>query len=104
MVERMLPHLLALKALKAGQPGRPYNLGNGRGFSVNEVIEVARQVTRRAVAVKVGPPRPGDPACLVGDSTLIRSELGWQPQYAELATIVETAWRWHQRAMPAAAP
>ncbi len=90
-------HLLALKALESGQASDAYNLGNGRGFSVKEVIEVVRVVTGRPVAVRWGPARAGDPPSLVGDATRIRDELGWQPLHADLPGIVSSAWRWHQR-------
>jgi UDP-arabinose 4-epimerase len=90
-------HLLALEALDAGHPDAAFNLGNGRGFSVKEVIDTVRRVTGRDAVVKVGPRRAGDPARLVADSARIRSELGWQPLFPELSAIVETAWRWHQQ-------
>jgi UDP-arabinose 4-epimerase len=88
-------HVLALQALESGAAGTAYNLGNGQGFSVRQVIEVARQVTARPIATTVGPARAGDPAQLVGDASRIRRELGWQPRHADLGEIVETAWRWH---------
>jgi UDP-glucose 4-epimerase len=86
-------HILALGALDQGS--RVYNLGNGRGFSVTEVIEAARDVTGHAIPAQVGPRRLGDPAELVAASDRIRQELGWQPRYPELRDIVETAWNWH---------
>jgi UDP-arabinose 4-epimerase len=88
-------HLLALQALEAGARSTAYNLGNGQGFSVRQVIEIARQVTGRSVAAVIGAARPGDPAQLVGDASRIRRELGWQPQHSALQEIVRTAWRWH---------
>jgi UDP-glucose 4-epimerase len=88
-------HVLAMKALDNGS--RVYNLGNGRGFSVKEVVETARQVTGRPIPVKIGPRRAGDPAVLVAGSEKIRRELGWQSRYGELRQIVETAWQWHER-------
>ncbi len=94
-------HVLALQALESGNPGAAYNLGNGRGFSVKEVIEVARAVTGRQIQVRVGPARAGDPARLIADATLVRKELGWRPQFADLPGIIDTAWRWHQRDMKA---
>ncbi|HSH88954.1 MAG TPA: UDP-glucose 4-epimerase GalE [Ramlibacter sp.] len=90
-------HVQALQALESGHAGGAYNLGNGRGFSVREVIAMAGAVTGRAVEARVGPARMGDPPILVADSNLARSELGWQPAFAELQDIVATAWRWHQR-------
>jgi UDP-glucose 4-epimerase len=86
-------HILALYALDRGS--RTYNLGNGTGFSVKEVVEAARQVTGRPIPVEIGPRRPGDPAVLVASSEAIRRELDWRPQYTDLARIIESAWRWH---------
>ncbi|WP_297831174.1 UDP-glucose 4-epimerase GalE [Thermomonas sp.] len=93
-------HVLALRALLAGAGTTAYNLGNGRGFSVREVIDCARSVTGRQIAETPGPRRPGDPPVLVGDAGRIRSELGWAPKHVELAAIVGTAWRWHQSRHP----
>lgn len=88
-------HILALRALDQGS--RVYNLGNGRGFSVREVIEVARRVTGHPIPAEVGARRPGDPAVLVASSARIRQELGWQPRFADLEAIVSSAWEWHRR-------
>lgn len=88
-------HLLALDAL-AGRQQLIYNLGNGRGFSVRQVVEVARQVTGHAIPAKDAPRRPGDPAVLVASSEKIRRELGWQPRYPELEQIVASAWEWRR--------
>jgi UDP-arabinose 4-epimerase len=90
-------HVLALQALEAGHPGAAFNVGNGRGFSVKEVIDTVGRVTGRDAAVRIGPRRAGDPARLVADAARIRGELGWQAQFPELSAIVETAWRWHQQ-------
>lgn len=90
-------HVLALKALEDGAQTTAYNLGNGQGFSVKEVIETAESVSGKTVPVLIGPRRPGDPARLVGDSTKIRSELGWDPRYKDLHLILATAWDWHVR-------
>ena len=87
-------HLLALDALDSGS--RTYNLGNGKGFSVKEVVEAAREVTGHPIPVEMGARRPGDPAVLVAGSQRIRDELGWQPRYAELKDIIASAWAWHQ--------
>jgi UDP-glucose 4-epimerase len=86
-------HILALRALDQGS--RVYNLGNGNGFSVKEVIETARDITGHPIPAEVGPPRPGDPAILIASSDKIRRELGWQPQYSDLRAIIESAWQWH---------
>jgi len=90
-------HVRALQALEQGAASTAYNLGNGRGFSVREVIDRAAAITGCPIAVEVGPRRPGDPPRLVGDAERIRSALGWRPTYADLDTIITTAWRWHQR-------
>lgn len=90
-------HVLALGALEAGAATTAFNLGNGRGFSVKEVINTARVVTGRDITVRLGARRPGDPPRLVGDAMRIRKELGWEPRHADLAGMIETAWRWHQR-------
>ena len=87
-------HVLAFEALADGR-SRYYNLGNGRGYSVKEVVETARAVTGQAIPVKMGPRRPGDLAVLVADSTTIHEELGWEPRFPELRQIIETAWHWH---------
>ena len=88
-------HLLALHALDGGS--RTYNLGNGRGFSVRQVIETARRVTGHPIPAVVGPRRLGDPAELVAASDRIRAELGWAPRYAELEQVIASAWEWHRR-------
>lgn len=95
VVDLAQAHILALKALDGGS--RCYNLGNGHGFSVLEVIEAARRVTGHPIPSVVGPRRPGDPDILIAGSEAIRRDLGWQPVYPELQTIIETAWRWHQK-------
>jgi UDP-glucose 4-epimerase len=87
-------HLRALMALDGGS--RTYNLGSGRGFSVREVIETAREVTGHAIPAVVGPRRPGDPARLVAASDRIRAELGWAPRFPDLRGIIESAWAWHR--------
>lgn len=89
-------HLLALDAL-AERPKLIYNLGNGEGFSVRQVIEVARSVTGQAIPVLEQPRRAGDPAQLVASSKKIREELGWQPRYPGLPEIIQSAWDWRSR-------
>jgi len=89
-------HLLALERLLDGQPGGVFNLGNGEGFSVREVIDIARQKTGAPIPVNVTARRPGDAAVLVGSSAKASQELGWKPQYPELEAIIETAWNWHK--------
>jgi UDP-glucose 4-epimerase len=89
-------HVLALDALS--QSSRLiYNLGTGRGFSVREVIEVARRVTRHPIPALECPRRPGDPSTLVASSERIQKELGWKPKHSELEHIVLSAWEWHRR-------
>jgi UDP-glucose-4-epimerase GalE len=88
-------HLLALERLQPGQ-GLRCNLGTGRGYSVREVIRCVEEVSGKPVPVKEGPRRPGDPPELVAAADKVRRELGWQPHYAELRPIVETAWNWHK--------
>jgi UDP-glucose 4-epimerase len=95
-------HLLALDAARTGEH-RIYNLGNGNGFSVREVIAAAEQVTGGAIATVERPRRPGDPPMLVAASARIRSELGWEPLKPELSTILADAWAFHQ-ANPAGYP
>lgn len=87
-------HILALKALSGGS--RTYNLGNGRGFTVREVIDTCRKVTGHPIPAQVGGRRPGDPPVLIASSEKIREELGWAPRYPDLETIVTHAWSWHQ--------
>ena len=90
-------HVLALQALLGGAATTAYNLGNGAGFSVREVIGCVARVTGHTVTTIAGPRREGDPAVLVGDASRIRSELGWSPKHADLAAIIASAWRWHQQ-------
>jgi UDP-glucose 4-epimerase len=89
-------HLAALDAL-AGRDRLVYNLGNGQGFSIHEVIEVARRVTGHPIPAVETARRPGDPAILVASSARIQCELGWRPKYANLEAIIASAWEWHQR-------
>jgi UDP-glucose 4-epimerase len=88
-------HLLALERLQPGQ-GLKLNLGTGRGYSVREVIDACRQATGHPIPVKMGARRSGDPPELVADARRAREQLGWQPRYLEIGSIVETAWGWHQ--------
>jgi len=88
-------HVLAIDALFGGAPSTAYNVGVGKGFSVQEVLDAVDRVVGRPVPRRIGPRRDGDPARLVADSTRIQRELGWKPHYTELDPIVATAWRWH---------
>jgi UDP-glucose 4-epimerase len=94
VVDLAQAHILALDALDEGS--RTYNLGNGQGYTVREVIETAREVTGHPIPAVEGPRRPGDPAALVASSDKIRRELGWQPRYPGLHEIVASAWAWHR--------
>jgi UDP-glucose 4-epimerase len=89
-------HLLAFSALDSRER-MIYNLGNGHGFTVREVVDSVRRITGRPIAVDEQPRRPGDPAVLIASSKKIETELGWKPKYARLDQIVESAWVWHQQ-------
>ena len=89
-------HILALDYLLAGGANDVFNLGNGVGFTVSEVIDVARQVTGHPIPAQTSPRRAGDPAQLVASSDRAKSILGWKPQYPDLTTIVASAWAWHK--------
>lgn len=91
-----MAHILALKSLRNGGDSRIYNLGNGKGFSVKEVVSLARKVTGVNIKEVIAPRRAGDPAILVASSDRIKSELKWEPKYDDLSTIIETAWKWHK--------
>lgn len=96
VVDLAQAHILAMQGID--QLGsRKYNLGNSSGFSVMEVIEVARKVTGHPIPMVVGDRRAGDPAELIAASDSIRRELGWQPRYSNLETIIASAWQWHQQ-------
>ncbi len=90
-------HELAVNALRAGSDSATYNLANGQGFSVKEVIDVVSRITGLPVPFEMADRRPGDPPRLIGTSEKIRQELGWVPQFADLDTIVTHAWNWHRQ-------
>jgi len=90
-------HLLALEVLLSDGESAVYNLGNNRGYSVREVIELAEKVTGKKIAVIETDRRPGDPARLIASSEKIKKSLGWKPKYENLETIIKTAWVWHQK-------
>jgi UDP-glucose 4-epimerase len=94
VVDLAQAHILALRALEQGS--RTYNLGTGRGYSVQEVVDTVQEITGQQIPVKIGPRRAGDPAELIAGSDRIRRELGWQPRYPDLHSIVASAWHWHQ--------
>ena len=90
-------HLLALKRLEAGGASGTYNLGNGLGHSVNEVIAAARRVTGHPIPVRDDPARAGDPPVLVADASRARAELAWTPRLGDIEAIIGDAWRWERR-------
>ncbi len=89
-------HILALEKMQKDGKSNIYNLGNGNGFSVKEVVDLARKVTGIDIKAELGDRRPGDPAKLVATSEKAQKELNWQPKYNDLETIIETAWKWHK--------
>jgi len=96
VVDLVDAHILALDALKAGENGL-YNLGNGNGFSVLEMLEAAKRVTEREIPSKVVPGRAGDPACVVAASERANKILGWKPRYTNVEDIIRTAWEWEKK-------
>ncbi|UOE75127.1 UDP-glucose 4-epimerase GalE [Parageobacillus thermoglucosidasius] len=89
-------HILAVEKLRSGAESNVYNLGNGNGFTVKEVIEAARKVTGHPIPARVMARRPGDPAKLVASAEKAKRELGWEPKYTSITDIVASAWEWHQ--------
>ncbi len=94
-------HLAALRRLQAGAASASYNLGNGNGFSILQVIESVKRVTGRVITSEIGPRRLGDPPSLVADSRKAKNELGWSPQYQSLDTIISHAWGWELKRLNA---
>ncbi|MBD2531004.1 UDP-glucose 4-epimerase GalE [Nostoc flagelliforme FACHB-838] len=90
-------HILGLEYLLKGGDSEVFNLGNGSGFSVREVIAAAKQVTRASIPIEERDRRPGDPPILIGSGEKARTILGWQPQYPSIQDIVAHAWEWHQK-------
>lgn len=88
-------HVLALKWLEQGNPSETFNLGNGNGYSVNEVINLVEKVSGKKVPFSKEPRRPGDLAIQVADSTKAIEQLKWNPRYASLESIIDSAWRWY---------
>ena len=89
-------HILAMDYLLAGKESNIFNLGNGDGFTVKEVIDTARKVTGHPIPAKITPRRAGDPAQLIASSEKAKSVLGWNPQHADLEEIIASAWNWHK--------
>jgi UDP-glucose 4-epimerase len=87
-------HIAAFDYLKGGGASTAFNLGNGNGFSVKEVIQTAERITGKSIKVIEGPRRPGDPPTLVGSADKAKKILNWQPRYANLEEIIKTAWKW----------
>lgn len=93
-------HIAALKLLEQGQAGGSFNLGTGTGFSVREILTAIRQETGREVPHTIKPRRAGDPTYLVADPSAARKVLKFVPRHSDLATVIRTAWAWHQKAHP----
>lgn len=97
VVDLARAHILGLERLLAGAQSAIYNLGNGSGYSVKQVIETTERLTGRKVPFEVGPRREGDPPQLIGSATKAIAELGWRPEFATLDAIIATAWNWHRQ-------
>ena len=89
-------HILAMEYLNNGGESNIFNLGNGVGFTVKEVIDTARKVTGHPIPAQTTPRRAGDPAQLVASSEKAKTILGWKPKYDDLETIIASAWKWHE--------
>lgn len=89
-------HILALEYLSNGNESNVFNLGNGVGFTVNEIIETARNVTGHSIPAKMEPRRAGDPSQLIASSEKAKTVLGWKPEFTDINSIIETAWNWHR--------
>ncbi|HBW34930.1 UDP-glucose 4-epimerase GalE [Desulfosporosinus sp. BICA1-9] len=89
-------HWLALQKLRQTEGSAAYNLGNGEGFSVREVLEKAREITGHSIPMQIAPRRVGDPAILVASSIRAQEELGWKPEFNSLGQIIQSAWNWHK--------
>ena len=100
VVDLVDAHLKALDFILKGKRSGVFNLGNGSGFSVKQVLEAAEKIIGRKIPVKESPRREGDPAVLVADASLAWKVLGWKPEYSDLETIVGTAWKWHSKTPP----
>jgi UDP-glucose 4-epimerase len=97
IVDLCSAHLLALQNLMQNGVSMRFNLGNGEGFSVQQVISAAERVTGKRIKIVEGPRREGDPARLVADATLAKQTLNWQPIYTDLDTIIAHAWQWETK-------
>ena len=90
-------HVLAVDYLRKGGESNIFNLGNGQGFSVKEMIEAAEEATGHDIKVEIGQRRAGDPAQLIASSEKARSVLGWKPRFTDVRAVIGTAWKWHQQ-------
>ncbi|MEO1772852.1 UDP-glucose 4-epimerase GalE [Candidatus Enterococcus ferrettii] len=90
-----MAHILALEYLKTGNDSNVFNLGSNNGYSVKEMLDAAREVTKKDIPAKIGPRRAGDPSTLVASSKKAKTILGWQPEYTDIQDIIQTAWNWH---------
>ena len=90
-------HVLAIDYLRRGGESNIFNLGNGQGFSVKEMIEAAKEATGMDIKVEIGERRSGDPAQLIASSEKARKVLGWQPKFTDVKAVIGTAWKWHQQ-------
>ena len=90
-------HVLAIDYLRRGGESNIFNLGNGQGFSVKEMIEAAKEATGLDIKVEIGERRAGDPAQLIASSEKARKVLGWQPKFTDVKAVIGTAWKWHQQ-------
>ncbi|WP_163527363.1 UDP-glucose 4-epimerase GalE [Halobacillus ihumii] len=97
VVDLVKAHLLALDHLSEANTSSVFNLGNGQGFSVKEMVEAAREVTGHEIPVQMAARRAGDPARLVASSKKVQEVLGWQPEFVSMTEIIRTAWEWHQK-------
>ncbi len=90
-------HVMALEYLEGGNPSDDFNLGNGNGYSVQQIIDIARTVTGRNIPVTHTDRRPGDPATLIAGSEKVMRILNWKPEFNDIETIIATAWEWHSK-------
>jgi UDP-glucose 4-epimerase len=89
--------MLALNHLEAGGESKKYNLGNGSGYSIRQIIEAAEKITGKTIKTSQGRRRHGDPPVLISDSALIKGDLGWRPARSDIETIISDAWRWERK-------
>ena len=95
MLSRFLT--ISLQYLEKNSGSKIFNLGNTKGYSVLEVIDISRKITGASIPAAIHPQRKGDPAVLVADSALIKSEMGWKPEFSDLVNIIDSAWQWQKK-------